>query len=299
MNPEGIYVPLVTPFRRGRVDFESHASLVNYMLGQPINGLMMFGTTGEFMSLTVTEMNSLVEATLGLIPPDTPLYLGVARPSTEELVRAIQELDRYPVAGFLVGSPSYCRPSQAGITEHYRRAAGATNKTVLLYNIPMRTSTNIANETAFALSSIPNITGIKDVCADIVQTTNLLRERPAGFAVLAGHDPTLFTSLSLGADGAVLASAHVATGRFAKMRDSLRAGDLGSARREWFRLLPLISALFQEPSPVGIKYALARLGVIASPEPRLPLLPMEPGNAANLDVALAEAISPGAPRSHI
>jgi 4-hydroxy-tetrahydrodipicolinate synthase len=288
VEPEGVYVPMVTPFRDGSVDFESHERLLGYLLDFDLDGIMMFGTTGERLSLIESETRQLVERTLRRTEGRLPLYLGVAGASTAEVEQAILVLDEYPATGYLVGSPYYMRPNQDGLIEHYRRTSAATAKPVLIYNIPFRTAVNVANETVFELSEVPNIVGIKDVCGDLDQTFDLLARRRPGFSVLAGEDPHLFAAFAYGADGAVLASAHVATAEFVRFVRLMRSGDLIAGRDAWRRLLPLVSALFTEPSPMGIKYALWRMGIITSPECRLPLTTVADANAAAIDHCLAQ-----------
>jgi 4-hydroxy-tetrahydrodipicolinate synthase len=287
MKLTGIHVPLVTPFLDGKIDFASHDRLVKHLLEyENLGGIMMFGTTGEFLALSETEIHQLIERTIPLINKRVPYYVSVAGGSTQAVVKAIEGVEQYPIDGYLVGSPYYMKPSQAGVIQHYKLAASATKRNVLLYNIPFRSAINIDNNTAFELSKISNVTGIKDVCGNLDQSFDLLARRPDNFTVLAGQDPHFFSTLAYGADGGIIAGAHFATEKFIAIDRIMRAGDLNRGRALWKELQPLVNALFQEPSPIGIKYALAKLKIITSAESRLPMTPITHPNAVFIDQAL-------------
>ena len=140
------------------------------------------------------------------------------------------------------------------------------------------------------LAGLPNIVGVKDCCADQAQSFDLVRHKPAGFAVLTGEDPFYYSALTQGADGAILASAHVRTAAFATIRDKLLAGDQSGALADWQRLADIPRLLFSEPSPGAIKHWLWRTGLIDSPEMRLPMVPVSEGLADRIErVALGRA----------
>ena len=213
--------------------------------------------------------------------------LGLSGSNTAAMVRRIREIEAWPVAGYLVTCPYYSRPSQEGLAQHFQALAAETEKPLLLYNIPYRTGVNLANETVLRLAEHPRIVGIKDCCANLAQTFDLLRARPPGFAVLTGEDALLFTHLGLGADGGILASAHVETESFAAMRRALLAGERETALRLWSGLADIVTLLFAEPSPGPIKHWLWREGRIATPELRLPMTGVSAALAGRIDRAIA------------
>ena len=154
---------------------------------------------------------------------------------------------------------------------------------MLLYNIPYRTGVNLGNEAMLQLAGHPNIAGLKDCCADRDQSLDLLRRRPADFAVLTGEDAQYFDALSDGADGGILASAHVETETFAEIYRLLAAGERDAALALWRSLEGLTRLLFSEPSPAPIKHWLCRSGLIDSAEVRLPMTEVSAALAARLD----------------
>ena len=159
---------------------------------------------------------------------------------------------------------------------------------ILIYNIPYRTGVNLGNETMLRLAERANIVGVKDCCAEPAQSFDLVRQKPAGFAVLTGEDPFYYSALTQGADGAILASAHVHTAGFATIRNKLLANDQQGALADWQRLADIPRLLFAEPSPGAIKHWLWRAGLIASPEMRLPMVPVSAGLAGRIDQAMIE-----------
>jgi len=169
---------------------------------------------------------------------------------------------------------------------HFTRIAEATDRPILIYNIPYRTGVNLTNETLLELSLIPNIVGVKDSSGSIAQSLDLLRRRPHGFAVLTGEDAYFYTMLAHGGDGGILASAHVETALFLTVYERMAANDHQGARKAWSRLEPLVPLLFKEPNPVPIKHCLWRQGLIGSPECRLPLTRVSDALAGELDRAL-------------
>jgi 4-hydroxy-tetrahydrodipicolinate synthase len=186
--------------------------------------------------------------------------------------------------------PDYNRPGQDGLREHFTRIAAATDRQVAIYNIPYRTGVNLANDTLFELAERPNIVGVKDCCAILAQSLDLLRRRPSGFAVVTGEDNFFYTMLAHGADGGILAAAHLETRSFVAIHERMLANDHRAAHRIWSKLEATVPLLFREANPMPIKYCLWRLGLLRSPECRLPLTRVSAALAAELDRALELAV---------
>ncbi len=289
---QGLWLPLITPFRDGALDEASLRRLVRHYAAQPIDGLIVAGTTGEALTLDEAETARLVQvaaAETAEAGRPLPLVLGLSGSDTAKLAKALARTAAWPVDGYLVACPYYSRPSQDGLRRHFLALAEAADRPVLLYNIPYRTGVNLTNDTLLALAEHPRIVGLKDCSADAAQSFDLLRRRPPGFAVLTGEDAGYYGALVHGADGGILASAHVETGAFAQIRVQLAAGDQAGALAAWQRLAELPRLLFAEPSPAPIKHWLWRTGLIDSPELRLPMTPVSDALAARIDRVLAEA----------
>src|SRR5512146_1119020 len=172
---DGVWLPLVTPFRDNRLDEESLATLVYHFATSPIAGLILAATTGEALTLEPGETEALVEIAASITGDRLPLYLGLCGSNTAAIARQVAATADWPVQGYLISCPYYTRPSQDGLRRHFVALAGATERPILLYNIPYRTGVNLSNETLFQLAEIGNIVGVKDCCADPAQSFELIR----------------------------------------------------------------------------------------------------------------------------
>jgi 4-hydroxy-tetrahydrodipicolinate synthase len=287
---QGLWLPLVTPFRDGALDELSLRRLVRHYASGPVDGFILGATSGEGLLLTPDELEHLVAAVraeLAELPRIMPICLGLAGASTRQLQEMLDLTAAWAIDGYLISAPYYLRPSQRGLLSHFTALADHASWPIVLYNIPYRSAVNIANETLLRLAEHPNIVGMKDCGAERAQSIELLRLRPPGFRVLTGEDASTFEALSDGADGAILLSAHVETEVFASIRNHLVAGDTAAALAQWRRVSELTRLLFIEPSPAPAKYWLARTGLIASSEVRSPIVEIGSELAARIDREIA------------
>ncbi len=248
----GVWLPLITPFRDGRLDETSVRRLVRHYAALPIEGFILAATTGEGMTLDTEETGRLVD--LVAAESRLPILLGLSGSDTRALTAALGHTAAWPVDGHLIACPYYVRPSQEGLYHHFAALADATERPIVVYNIPYRTGVNLANETLLRLAQRSNIVGVKDCCADPAQSFDLLRARPPGFAVMTGEDALYYGALTHGADGGILAAAHVETARFARIHTHVAAGDHAAALALWRDLIDLVRLLFAEPNPAPIKH---------------------------------------------
>lgn len=284
--PHGLWLPLVTPFREGELDEASLSRLLRHYAGEPVDGLILAATTGEGMGLDADEMRRLVDVAAAARNPRQGLFLGLAGSDTRRLARRLEATAAWPVEGYLIPAPPYVRPSQEGLRRHFEALAAATDRPILLYNIPYRSGVALETETMLALSALPNVVGVKDCCRDPQQSFELLARRPGGFSVLTGEDAMFHGALAQGADGGILAAAHAETRLFARVRQRHLAGDAPGALALWRPLFALARLFFAEPSPAAVKYWLWRIGLLRSPELRLPMAGVTPGLAARLDAEI-------------
>ncbi|HUM15741.1 MAG TPA: 4-hydroxy-tetrahydrodipicolinate synthase [Candidatus Nitrosotalea sp.] len=283
MRFSGVWLPVVTPFKDGEIDYAGYARLVDHYVRAGVTGVIPLGTTGESPTIDEMETEALIERTVATVAGRVPILVGVGGNDTRKVVKAVKRLQNHAVQGILSVCPYYNRPSQDGMREHFTRVAGATDRPILIYNIPYRTGVNLTNETLLALADVPNIAGVKDSSGNIGQSLDLLRQRPAGFAVLTGEDAFFYTMLAHGGDGGILASAHVETATFLSVYERMAANDHQGALKAWSRIESMVPLLFREPNPMPIKHCLWRQGVIASPECRLPLTRVSDALAKELD----------------
>jgi 4-hydroxy-tetrahydrodipicolinate synthase len=292
---QGLWLPLVTPFRNGELDEPSLRRLVRHYADGPVDGLILAATSGEGMSLGSDELERLVAVARSEISQSRrylPICLGLSGANTLKMLDVLDETAAWPIDGYLIASPYYTRPSQRGLLAHFTALADHASWPIVLYNIPYRCAVNLSNETLLQLASHPNIVGMKDCTADRAQSIDFLGRKPAGFRVLTGEDAQYHEALCDGADGAILLSAHLQTDAFASVRTLMREGDSAAARACWDGISELTQLLFAEPSPAPAKYWLARSGLIDSAEVRLPMVEVGAELAARLDAEMARRAPP-------
>lgn len=286
----GLWLPLVTPFRDGQLDEASLRRLVRHYAPRPVDGLILAATSGEGMSLGLSELERLVtivRAEIAARRRYIPICLGLSGASTHKMCDTLDDTAAWPIDGYLIASPYYTRPSQRGLLRHFTQLADHASWPLVLYNIPYRTAVNVDNDTLLELAQHPNIVGMKDCGGDRERSIDLLQRRPDGFRVLTGEDAQYHDALVDGADGAILLSAHIETSAFAAVRTLLWEGNQEGAEAQWHRVAELTRLLFAEPSPSPAKHWLWRTGLIDSPEVRLPMVTASAELAASLDREIA------------
>jgi 4-hydroxy-tetrahydrodipicolinate synthase len=284
----GLWLPLITPFRRGELDETSLRRLVRHYTALPVNGMILAATTGESLTLTPLETERLVFTVRDEAGKtrNLPLLLGLSGSNTRALLDMLERTAAWGIDGYLISCPYYSRPSQQGMRLHFGALADRARHPVMLYNIPYRTGVNLGNATMLQLADHPNIFGLKDCCADRDQSLELLRRRPQNFAVLTGEDAQCHEALADGADGGILASAHLETETFAQICKLQAAGEGDAAMQRWRSVAELTRLLFAEPSPAPIKYWLWRSELIESAELRLPMTEVSAEFAVRLDLEI-------------
>jgi 4-hydroxy-tetrahydrodipicolinate synthase len=283
---DGVWLPMVTPLLQGRVDLPAAQRLARFYRDAGVSGLVLFGSTGEGNLLTLTEKIEMIQA----IRDDAdalPIMIGAGGVDTGGVAAAIRRLDATHPAGYLVPPPYYLCPSQAGIIWHYRQITWATDRPLVLYNIPKRTGVQMTVETMETLARCPTIAAVKECNPAVLHT---LRQR-GQIAALCGEDKALLTHFCTGGAGAIPASAHVRPDLFVRMMHLAQAGQAEAAREIFDALSAVIRLLFAEPNPAPIKKALALQGLI-NDELRMPLTPASRALAARLQRAIARLPAP-------
>ncbi|WP_412544077.1 dihydrodipicolinate synthase family protein [Longispora sp. K20-0274] len=286
MTLTGLYVPLITPFdATGAVALDALAALAHRVLAAGATGVVALGTTGEPAALTGPERSAVID-TVGRVCRErgAPLIVGADTPDQLDALR-----DRPEVVAALSLVPPFLRPGEAGVLAHIRYLAAASPVPLVIYHIPYRTGQRLSAAALRDLAAVPGVVGVKYAVGGIDEdTVALMADLPAGFAVLGGDDLFASPLLALGAHGAILSSAHVATDRYAELVGAWRAGDAARARPLGHRLARLSAALFAEPNPTVVKAALHARGVIPTAAVRLPLLSADSDSTAVALAALAD-----------
>jgi 4-hydroxy-tetrahydrodipicolinate synthase len=288
----GAFTALVTPFTSdGSIDEETFRSLVRRQIDAGIHGLVACGTTGETPTLSHDEDEWVIRTTLE-IASERPsrdrirVIAGTGSNSTATAIRSTRRAAEIGVDAALVVAPYYNKPDQRMIEAHFRAVADEGDLPVIVYNVPGRTGVNVEAATLLRLAEHPRIVAVKEASANMDQIATILRDRPAGFSVLAGDDTWTLPMLALGGDGVICTCANEIPAEMAEMCDAAFAGDWEQARRIHEHWLPLMKANFSGgPNPVPVKAAMAMMGLLTD-SLRQPLLPLEEAQQTKLRLVL-------------
>lgn len=273
MKFSGTGVALVTPFdAENEVDYTALSRLVNKVIDGGVNFLVALGTTAETPTLTAEEKKKVLAKIIESAAERVPVVCGLGSNNTQEVLQALQEYDLTKVAGLLIVVPYYNKPTQEGLYQHFKTIAAATDKDIILYNVPGRTVTNMEAATTIRLAKeCSNIVAIKESSGNMKQCMELVANAPEGFAILSGDDDLILAQTALGFHGVVSVAANCYTSDFCQMVQAGLNSDFKTARGLHYKLLPFIGYLFEEGNPAGVKAALA-LQNVCKPDVRLPLI---------------------------
>lgn len=269
----GCGTALITPFRDGEVDYEAFATLVDRQVEGGVDFLVPLGTTGETPCLTDEEKIKVLHVTkehaAGL-----PIVAGVGTNSLAHTIENIRLLEPHGVDAFLVVVPYYNKPPQEGMYQYYKAVAEATQKPIILYNVPGRTGANMTAETTLRLAQIDNVIAIKEASSNRGQILDIIHGRPEGFLVLSGNDDETYPLMKEGADGIISVASNIAPAPVAELAHAMMEGKVEKAAMYHEKLSPLFRNCFVESNPIPAKAALSSMGLICN-ECRLPLVPAQ------------------------
>jgi len=280
---------MATPFAEdGSVDYARARQLAEALVASGTEGIVVAGTTGESPTLTHEEKLRLFRDVKEAVGPEVGVIAGTGTNNTAESVSFSREAAQVGVDCILATVPWYNKPPQEGLEAHFRAIADAVDIGVLLYNIPSRTSANLAPETAIRLSEIENIVGVKEASGSLDAVATIARKARPGFRVWSGDDAVTLPILAVGGYGVVSVASHLVGKQIARMIDAAVEGPLEEATRIHNVLAPLFAALFATTSPIPLKYALKACG-FACGGLRLPLVEIDAKSRAVVDEALQSA----------
>lgn len=271
----GTGVALITPFKEDyQIDFDALDCMIDHMIGNGVEYIVSMGTTGESPTISKEEKIKIVEHTYKKINNRVPVVVGIGGNNTTEVVHELQTFPLEKAIAVLSVSPYYSKPSQEGLFQHYKTVAEASPKPVILYNVPGRTGRNLTAATTIKLAKeVPNIAGIKDAAGDMIQSMQLLRDRPDDFLVCSGDDSLALPQLACGMDGLISVIANSMPRKFSDMVRLAMEGRFSEAKVLNDAMLETYELLFTENNPAGVKSFLSHLGLIKNVL-RLPVTPL-------------------------
>ena len=285
----GSIVALVTPMREdGSVDFDALRKLIDWHIAEGTDCIGVVGTTGESPTVSVQEHCDVIRVAVEHAKGRVPIMAGAGGNSTAEAIA----LSRHALA---VGAdctlsvvPSYNKPSQEGIYQHFKAIAEAVDIPMVLYNVPSRTVADMQIETTLRLAQVPGIIGVKEATGEIDRASWLIKRAPQGFSVYSGDDGTAVALMLLGGHGNVSVTANLAPRAMHELCMAAMAGNAREAAALHMKLMPLHTHLFIEPSPAPTKWAMARLGLCGAAL-RLPITSLTAAGQATVEQALRDA----------
>lgn len=283
---QGAGVALVTPFHNGEIDWIALEKLVRFNIKKDIDFLVVLGTTGEDPTLSSEEKIEILERVAIFSKGKVPLVAGFSGNNTKALVETIKSFHFQGYSAILSASPSYNKPTQDGIFQHFMAVEKVSPVPIMLYNVPGRTGSNISTFTALRLANASKkFFAIKEASGDLPQILRLLKVRPKGFKVFSGDDLLATPIIAMGGDGLVSVLGNALPKEISKIVHLGLKGKIEKAAKCHLELLDLMHLIFVDGNPAGVKFILEYLK-ICKKELRLPLVDATPTTAAKIESAL-------------
>lgn len=283
MNIGRIATAMITPFKDdGAVNYEELERIINHLIDNGTDCIVASGTTAENPTLTTEEKLEVVRFTVEKVAGRVPVFAGTGDNETKYSIDMTHAAEKNGADGIMLVAPYYNKPNQLGIYKHFEVIAQETKLPVMLYNIPGRTGINVEAKTTIALSKIPNIQIIKEASGNLDQMAEIIDHVSDDFYVYSGDDGLALPLWAVGGNGVISVAAHVIGNDMQKMFtafDEARHEDAAYIHRA---MLPLIRALFAQPNPSPVKYAMTKLG-FDTLNVRLPMVEMTDEEKANFD----------------
>ena len=277
----GIATAMVTPMTATGVDYDALARFIDFQLEEGINALVAVGTTGESATLTPQERKEVIRFTVERVAGRVPVIAGTGTNNTQHVLEFTKSACDDGADAVLVVTPYYNKATQAGLIAHFTAVADASDKPVILYNVPSRTGCNLLPDTVAVLAKHPNIAAIKEASGNMGQVVELAAKCGGDIAIYSGEDGITLPILSMGGQGCISVASNVVPRTMVSLADTFFRGDVAEAARMQRELWPLIHLLFCEVNPIPAKAAVSAMGY-GEEHIRLPLTPMEDAHRAAL-----------------
>ncbi|NOY05473.1 MAG: 4-hydroxy-tetrahydrodipicolinate synthase [Chlorobi bacterium] len=288
-NPyKGVGTALVTPFTKtGEVDHEALKRLVKRQLDGGVDMLVPCGTTGEAVTLSLSEYEDVLRTVVEAVDKRIPVVAGAGSNSTDRTIKYARAAQSCGVDALLIVGPYYNKPTQEGFVRHYRAVADAVDLPIIIYNVPGRTGSNMTAETQLRIAELDSVVATKEASGDLGQVMEIIRNKDVSFHVLSGDDSLTLPLIALGGNGVISVIANEIPDEFCEMVRAAMEGYWNEARRIHYKLLDLMNANFLESNPIPVKTALAKMGLITDAV-RLPLTSMRQENREKLRAVLTQ-----------
>ena len=284
---QGSIPALITPFKNGKIDYESFYKIIEWSLSEGSHGFVPCGTTGESPTLSHQEHIKVVDECVRIVDKRVPVIAGTGSNNTVEAIEFTNHAEKSGADAALVVTPYYNKPTQEGLQAHFKKIAESTSLPIIIYNIPGRSIVDMSIDTMSVLSNISNIVGVKDATNDLFRPLLTQTKIQKDFCYLSGEDGTALAYLAQGGQGCISVTANIAPKLCSDMQNLWRERKINLAQDINIKLSKIHHALFIESSPGPVKYA-AELLNLCSAETRLPLSPIKDSTKAIVEECLVE-----------
>ena len=285
---KGSITALVTPMRDGKIDEDALRALIDWQIDEGTHGLVPVGTTGESPTLSHAEHHRVVDICIDVAAGRVPVIAGAGSNNTAEAIELARHAEKAGADALLIVTPYYNKPNQEGLYQHFKAINDAVGIPIVIYNIPPRSVIDMSVETMARLFELKNIAGVKDATAKIERVSLQRHAMGPEFIQLSGEDATALAFNAHGGQGCISVTSNVAPKLVSEFQTACLDGDYAKALSYQDRLMPLHRALFLEPNPTGVKYALSVIGKIGD-DVRLPLVKVSEQTRAEIRSAMVHA----------
>ena len=284
MNFGRIGTAMITPFTEdNQINYTELGRIIDYLIDNGTDFIVACGTTSENPTMSTEEKIEVVRFTVEKAAGRVPVVAGTGDNETAYSINMTHKAEQNGADGIMLVTPYYNKPNQRGIYAHFKTIAKETNLPIMLYNVPGRTGANVLAETTIALSKdVPNITCIKEASGNLDQMGDIIENKQEDFIVYSGDDGLTLPLLAVGGHGIVSVASHIVGNDMQLMIKAFEEGNLELAAKIHRALLPLVRALFAQPNPSPIKYAMSKLGFDTA-SVRMPMMEMLPEEKAAFD----------------
>ncbi|MBI5914652.1 MAG: 4-hydroxy-tetrahydrodipicolinate synthase [Bacteroidetes bacterium] len=283
----GTGVALVTPYQQGKVDFEALEKVIEHVIGGGVDFIVSLGSTGEAIMLTTAECKEVFKFTLKKVTERVPVVAGLfGANNTLHLIERVRNYDLEGFSAIMSSNPSYVKPTQEGIFQHYMALEAVSPLPIIIYNVPGRTASNMTADTTLRLAhASKKFIAVKEASGQMDQVVSIIKHKPDDFLVLSGDDSLTLPIIACGGRGVISVIANALPEQFSGMVRAALHGDFETARCINLDLHDIHPLLYVDGNPAGIKAVLKIMG-ICSGEVRLPLVPVRESTLENLKVEL-------------
>ena len=286
----GTGVAIITPFtQEGKIDWPSFEKVINHIIEGNCEYIVVLGTTGETATIHGKEKQEVFSFVNQTNAGRVAVVAGIGGNDTLEVVEGFKNFDLKGYDAILSVSPSYNKPNQEGIFQHYQMLDAATPLPIIMYNVPSRTGQNVTADTQLRISrECKNIFATKEASGNFEQVNQIIKYKPADFMVISGDDPITLPMIACGAEGLISVVANAYPKDYSDMVRLCLAGKFTEAQILHFKYTDIIASMFTEGSPSGVKAYLSEMGLCQNTF-RLPVWPVSDKHHAKIKELMKQA----------